>query len=770
MACRFLSLLGWLFLPGSLFAATLLVDTTADESLTDGLCSLREAVEAANTNLSVDTCPAGEPPPVIDEIQIPPGTYSITQDRPPEEAGGWGDFDLEESVVLRGLGPEFIWYDDPDTPAVETLDVFGDPEGFPREFTEADLPPVLIENGLGPADPGETSRVFQIDGEGDIEVTFENLAIVGGDARDGGGAAIHAERGESAASTRVTLRRVVLFGHRSDRGGAVLFLTGSDLTIEDSVFSDNFGFCSRFECSSGQVVRVESGGSQDVPEVSVARLLFTGNSASCSTDLCQAGPLWRVDGGDQSFEQIVATRSVILCEGAECRSSSVFRWRGEEVSDSEAPLPELVVRDVEVSSGRQECFDAPQPSSNRRGLMGCRVSETIKARGSFGSRRFERLRISDYLQSCGGNSCRVQSTFNDLGQDRTLLLEDVESIGNLQVCGGDRCEAEGVLLLVSLDQDLQMPGEAQAHSVVLSGNSVRCEGSECRTRPLSLFLGLSQVTGLSLVGNENSCEGDGCAAGVIGRFESPTGHPVTDLTVTDNLTSCSGDGCSVGLTCNIDLEVCEPGDGGTVTFRTFNEESQDLAGGPPSRASFTVNDSVFQRNHTSATGAAIANSADLLLDTCLIEDNVSDQDGAAVYNGQVLGSAGPALVPGRLEIRNTVISGNTAQTRGGAIYNPPGAILTLVESTLTDNVAGEGGGVWNEGSLRVMTSSTLEGNLPKGTDCVDSGQGGGCSERYLFVDGFESGDPSNWLSETGRWKDINRHFSPTPMIGADRSN
>jgi CSLREA domain-containing protein len=39
--------------------STITVNTAADESNTDGDCSLREAITAANTNTAVDACRAG---------------------------------------------------------------------------------------------------------------------------------------------------------------------------------------------------------------------------------------------------------------------------------------------------------------------------------------------------------------------------------------------------------------------------------------------------------------------------------------------------------------------------------------------------------------------------------------------------------------------------------------------------------------------------------------------------------------------------------------
>jgi CSLREA domain-containing protein len=63
-----------LLLAGSAQAAPIGVNTTADELNTDGDCSLREAVEAANTNAVVDACAAGEAgPTVVDEI-----SFSVT--------------------------------------------------------------------------------------------------------------------------------------------------------------------------------------------------------------------------------------------------------------------------------------------------------------------------------------------------------------------------------------------------------------------------------------------------------------------------------------------------------------------------------------------------------------------------------------------------------------------------------------------------------------------------------------------------------------------
>jgi CSLREA domain-containing protein len=48
-----------LFLPLPVYATAITVDTVSDAIAVDGKCSLREAIQAANTNAIVNECPAG---------------------------------------------------------------------------------------------------------------------------------------------------------------------------------------------------------------------------------------------------------------------------------------------------------------------------------------------------------------------------------------------------------------------------------------------------------------------------------------------------------------------------------------------------------------------------------------------------------------------------------------------------------------------------------------------------------------------------------------
>jgi CSLREA domain-containing protein len=91
-------------------AATIAVTTTDDTFAVDGNCSLREAVEAANTNTAVDACPAGDEE-AEDVITLSAATYLFNGaatvyeiDYPAGEAGRVSDLDITSDIAIEGAG------------------------------------------------------------------------------------------------------------------------------------------------------------------------------------------------------------------------------------------------------------------------------------------------------------------------------------------------------------------------------------------------------------------------------------------------------------------------------------------------------------------------------------------------------------------------------------------------------------------------------------------------------------------------------------------
>ncbi|MFW6135408.1 MAG: Calx-beta domain-containing protein [Chloroflexota bacterium] len=82
-------------------AATIVVNTTDDELNTDSDSSLREAIQAANTDTAVSGCTAGSG---ADTITLPAGLYTLTIAGTNEEDNGTGDLDITDRLTINGDG------------------------------------------------------------------------------------------------------------------------------------------------------------------------------------------------------------------------------------------------------------------------------------------------------------------------------------------------------------------------------------------------------------------------------------------------------------------------------------------------------------------------------------------------------------------------------------------------------------------------------------------------------------------------------------------
>jgi hypothetical protein len=87
-------------------AADFAITTNWDSFPGDGLCSLREAIIAANTDAAVDACPAGSG---TDTILLPAGGYILTVNGFNENAALTGDLDITEDLIIVGAGSASTW-------------------------------------------------------------------------------------------------------------------------------------------------------------------------------------------------------------------------------------------------------------------------------------------------------------------------------------------------------------------------------------------------------------------------------------------------------------------------------------------------------------------------------------------------------------------------------------------------------------------------------------------------------------------------------------
>ncbi len=210
-------------------AATIVVDVTndaADGSFDDTGCTLREAVQSANTNAPGANCNADTAG--ADTIVLEAGlTYKLTNHAAPESANVSGDLDITGGggTTIRSAGP-----------GQATIDA---------------------DSVLFPGDDAFRGRAIEIlDGAGAVtlqRVRIINGSVVENDARDSGGGGIKTRVPLTLIDSEVSGNSVARFGGNPGfGGGGILVGQGGALTMTGSTVAGN--------SVQGDAVVVQGGG------------------------------------------------------------------------------------------------------------------------------------------------------------------------------------------------------------------------------------------------------------------------------------------------------------------------------------------------------------------------------------------------------------------------------------------------------------------------------------------------------------------------------
>jgi len=177
-------------------AAAIPVNTTTDEFNTGTGCSLREAIQAANTDSAFGGCPAGSS---ADTINLQPNsTYaeSISNGlNPPEDANAKGDFDISGDLTIQGAGAGSTTIDGASFDRVLQI--------FPSVTVV--INGVTIKGGRPPAQFGGTISGGGIQNAGTL--TLNNDDVIGNftDSQIGGGGGAGGDGGGLFNSGSLTL-------------------------------------------------------------------------------------------------------------------------------------------------------------------------------------------------------------------------------------------------------------------------------------------------------------------------------------------------------------------------------------------------------------------------------------------------------------------------------------------------------------------------------------------------------------------------------------
>jgi predicted outer membrane repeat protein len=174
---------------------------------------------------------------------------------------------------------------------------------------------------------------------------------------------------------------------------------------------------------------------------------------------------------------------------------------------------------------------------------------------------------------------------------------------------------------------------------------------------------------------------------------SVSGVSSATINIVGNLTRISGGNTSKLF--SIDTTT-------TVSLSTIQMESAEPVTGAISNAgTLLLSDCTFQDNVATGYGGAIYNTGTVFLSGCHFDANLAGVSGGAVYN------------TGTMTAIDCHFTGNTGSGSGGAIANV-GGMMTLLDCSLSGNVANAGGALWNSGVLSIG-DCTLDHNLALGT-------------------------------------------------------
>jgi len=191
-----------LLAPSAAYAATIAVTTTADViNPADGLCSLREAIIAANTDTAsgavAGECPAGTG---ADQINLPAGTYTLTIAATGANDATSGNLNITQPLAIVGTGNP------------------------------------TVTGGGGWAD-----GIFSV--ASGVPVSMSGFTISGGNRAiatgvDGGGG-IHSDGPLTLTSMTISGNAVTQTGNALGPGGGIFIGAAGSLTITNSTISGN---------------------------------------------------------------------------------------------------------------------------------------------------------------------------------------------------------------------------------------------------------------------------------------------------------------------------------------------------------------------------------------------------------------------------------------------------------------------------------------------------------------------------------------------------
>lgn len=543
-----------------------------------------------------------------------------------------------------------------------------------------------------------TDRIFTVAAN---DVTFSSLDMTRGTTTENGGAVLHtgstltiedsvlsnnsavgmgASGGAIAASgDLLVLDGVRLAGNVATRaGGAVEVTDGADVDILDSTLTGN---ATGGAPGNGGALHVTGGGS--FVTLNLSRI--TANSAAA-----EGGGLWNDAGSTMSVSNTIVRGNVAFGDDADQGGGGVYN-NGGTLNLTDSTVADNAAVGVSGSGGGILSVDGTVT------IDGTTLSGNAAARAGGALEVIDgavRIGNSSLLNNVAGDSANTLANPGNggavhvSGMDGTTVgIADTLVSGNVATAeGGGLWNQAGSAMTVS---------SSRIFNNVASGDDASNGGGGLFNNGGALSVFNTRIAG-------NVADG---AAGSGGGLLSVDGTVrVTDSFLGSNVSSRAGGG----------IEVID----GVLNVAGSRFVANQTGGAPGNgggihvtgAASTAVNDGVFVRNAASAEGGALWNSS---TGTMIVTDTTV-RFNAAFGDDATNGGGGLFNDGGTLTVVNSTIEGNGAlgaSGSGGGIFSGGGR-LTVRDTALEDNAANRaGGGVEITGGTLSSTGNSYSGNM-----------------------------------------------------------
>ena len=717
---------------GGFDGATIVVNTTLDQESADGLCSLREAVQSANTNTAVGGCNAGtgsdrigfSPTVGTTPILLLSGELTITDDLLIDGTMPFGNrttvdgndagriFDVASGVtanftalVLQNGNSGMGGSSAPDAGGAVDLK-----PGAASTFTDVDVTgSVAGINGGGIHGAGDTDIVITTTASG--ASTISGNEAQGPDAGMGGGGVWGA--GTTTISGNVTISNNRATGASGSGGG--VFNRGGVLTITDATLSGNTA-----NRAGGGIE--DFGDDDDDTDVTLTDVTVTGNTIATANPgngggLHSGGGEVVIDGGVFSANAAtegggIWTSGTLTLTGTAVRANTTSGTAADNGGGglyNEGGTMTLANATIEANV-------STTGSASGGGVLNAGGTLTVSGGTIVGNRS---ARAGGGVEVASGTVTLddVNVRMNDAGDspgnggglhaggNTDVTLTDVRASENTAVEGGGLWSA-GVL---SVDGSAIYLNVATGDDADKGGGAFYNEG------------GRASITGSQIY--ENQATGtSGSGGGILNNGGM--------LVVRESEFRANSSNRAGGAVEDV---------GGTGSMSTFTQVTfvENSAGDNPGNGgaihvtgagSVRVDSSVVRSNTAGGQGGGLWNfgTASMKVTYSTVRENTAPI-GGGLYQQQ----AGDGS--GLLMFINSTASYNEASVVGGGVF-ADGGTVQIQNSTLSRNSAGTGAGVASRGGRVLLSNATVARNS------AESDGGGLANLSPDFGDGDDSDD------------------------------